>query len=368
MEETKLKYLLAFYSLPEIGSGRLQKILEIFPSLKKAWQAPDIEYHRACSISQLDKKAVTNILKNRSKVDPAKEYQKFLDSGVEVIDQTSEKFPTRLLEIPDPPIVLFYKGNIDLLNKKQLAVVGTRMPTEYGQMVAKKLVTQLANAGLVITSGMALGIDRVAHSLALKASKPTVAVLGAGINQARTVNNGQRFMQQILEGNGLVVSEYPPNVPGTKFTFPARNRIISGLSLGVLVIEAGQKSGTLITANHALEQNREVFAVPGNIFSAKSAGTHELIKQGAKLTDDINDILESLSFARMENDKKEEKKVNLEDPIEQQIYNSLSYDPITIDKLAKSLKLDSSLISAKLSLLELRSLVKNIGGGRFVKQ
>ena len=312
-------------------------------------------------------KTAQKITASRQNINVDKEWTKFQETELKFITENDPEYPQQLREIKSAPFILFYIGNIELLKQKQLAVIGTRRYTEYGKMVVEKIIPQIAQAGIVITSGMAQGIDTLAHLATISSNQPTVAVLGAGISTVQKNNYANKTIGDILSHNGLIISEYPPLAPASKYTFPARNRIVSGLSLGTLVIEAGKKSGTMITVNYALEQNREVFAVPGNIFSNQSEGTHHLIKNGAQVVTSANDILEVLNFAPTQSNIFDQPKIEFTDPEEKLIYKKLSLDPITIDKLAKNCKLDTTTISSKLSLLEMKGLARNISGGRFIK-
>ncbi|MGD8191001.1 DNA-processing protein DprA [Brevibacillus ginsengisoli] len=215
-------------------------------------------------------------------------------SQIQFVSFLDEEFPHALSNIPDPPALLFYKGDFTLLNEPMLAIVGTRKATRYGESVCQYFASGMSKRGMVIISGMALGIDTLAHRFALETGSPTIAVLGCAIDQIYPRQNTSLY-QKIVQ-KGLILSEYPPGTKLHPGMFPERNRIISGLSLGVLVIEAAERSGSLITADHALEQGKEVFAVPGSIFSQASIGPHNLVKQGAKLVTDCQDIVEEFTW------------------------------------------------------------------------
>jgi DNA processing protein len=356
-----MQYIYAF-TLIDLGPATLKKIKTYFGNFEKAWLAPKTGFIKA----GIQEATAEKIITTRKNIHVETEWNKFQESNLNFITIDNPEYPQQLREIKSAPFILFYVGNIKLLKQKQLAVVGTRRFSEYGKMVTEKIIPQIAQAGIVITSGLAQGIDSLAHLATISVDQPTIAVLGAGLIKGRTGYNVSTI-DSILAHNGLIISEYPPNYSASKFTFPARNRIVSGLSLGVLVIEAGVKSGTLITANYALEQNREVFAIPGNIFSDKSTGTHKLIKEGAQVVTSANDILEVLNFAPTQSNIFDQPKIEFEDSEEELIYKKLSLDPIVIDKLAKNCKLNSTIVTTKLSLLELKGLARNIGGGRFIK-
>jgi DNA processing protein len=366
-----LKYLLGFTLIPEMGPARFEKISKNFSYIQQAWQADIGKFQKI-----LGNKTGEKIYQKIQKIDLEKELEALAKEKIEIITPyfkfkdfkgiNFEYFPKNLTEINACPFSLFARGNLEILKQKQLAVIGSRRPTYYGKQIIEKILPEICSSGLIITSGMAMGVDSLAHRQALDNEKPTIAVLGSGLgeNVLRKAFN-YRLGQEIISKNGLLVSEYPPDYQANKFTFPARNRIISGLSLGVLVIEAAEKSGTLITANYALDQNREIMAVPGNIFSQQSLGTNKLIKQGAELITSANDVFKVLDWKISSNQKsnQETEKIELQDEIEKVIYNKLSFDPQSLDQLVLKTKLDISSISVKLSIMEIKGLVKNTGRG-----
>jgi len=364
--QNETKYIYAFSLIPIIGSSTFQKISKGFPDFKTAWHSNLSDFIKQ---TRLREDSAQKIFTLKEKINPEQEWNKFETTGLKLVVFKDINYPKRLREIKTAPFVLFCLGNnLTLLQEKQLAIVGARKNSAYGQMATEKIVTEIAPSGLTITSGLAYGIDQIAHRTALKSGAKTIAVLGSGINEALNRTPTKNLIEEIIDQNGLVVSEYPPNYRSSRFTFPARNRIISGLSLGTLVIEAGEKSGALITARYALEQNREVFAIPGNIFSPNSAGSNNLIKQGAQPITSANDILEIFNFATNAIVKSDNKNVILANETENKVYSTLSFDPLTIDQLAKKCQLDTAIISTTLSMLELKGLSQNIGGGRFVRK
>jgi DNA processing protein len=354
-----------------MGPARFEKISKNFSYIQQAWQADIGKFQKI-----LGNKTGEKIYQKIQKIDLEKELEALAKEKIEIITPyfkfkdfkgiNFEYFPKNLTEINACPFSLFARGNLEILKQKQLAVIGSRRPTYYGKQIIEKILPEICSSGLIITSGMAMGVDSLAHRQALDNEKPTIAVLGSGLgeNVLRKAFN-YRLGQEIISKNGLLVSEYPPDYQANKFTFPARNRIISGLSLGVLVIEAAEKSGTLITANYALDQNREIMAVPGNIFSQQSLGTNKLIKQGAELITSANDVFKVLDWKISSNQKsnQETEKIELQDEIEKVIYNKLSFDPQSLDQLVLKTKLDISSISVKLSIMEIKGLVKNTGRG-----
>jgi DNA processing protein len=276
-------------------------------------------------------------------------------------------YPSQLKEISSAPPVLYFRGDIGILENKSIAIVGSRKFTTYGQRVTENITRDLVRAGLTIVSGLAIGIDGIAHRSALAGEGLTIAVLGTGIDDT-TIYPREHFSlaQDILYGGGAIITEQPPKTPSLKQNFPARNRIMAGLSLGTLVIEAAIGSGSLITAEFALEQNREVFAIPGDIFSPQSAGANFLIKKGAKLVSSATDILEELNISQIQSTHN----LKMFEPLTEEeriIWKVLSNDPIHIDKISKMTRLDTARVASVLSSLEIEGVVKNIGGQNFIK-
>lgn len=274
-------------------------------------------------------------------------------------------YPAILKEISDPPKELYIKGEIIPQDKVAVAVVGTRKYSQYGKQAVLDIAGKLAKLGITIVSGLAKGIDTFAHQAALENNGRTIAVLGSGMDKKSFSPLRNYELGEKIAENGAVISEYPQGTPGAIFTYPQRNRIISGLSLGVVVIEAPQESGALITANLALEQNREVFAVPGDIYSKNSQGTNQLIKMGAKLVNDIEDILEELNLSHLINAPRKEK-VKPETKEEEIILSFLSLQPVHIDEIIKLSKLPVSVVNSTLTVLELRGAVRNLGRNNFI--
>jgi len=273
-------------------------------------------------------------------------------------------YPAILKEIHDPPKELYIKGEITNQDKVAVGVVGTRKFTPYGKQVAFDIVGKLARMGITIVSGLARGIDTFAHQAALEANGRTIAVLGSGLDKASFFPPPNYYLGEKISQQGAVISEYPPGTRGTFFTFPQRNRIISGLSLGVIVIEAPEESGALITAALALEQNREVFAIPGSIYEKNSIGTNRLIKLGAKLVTDVDDILEELNLSHLLTTEK--KKVKPDNKEEEVILSILSAQPIHIDEVIKKSGLSAGIVNSTLMILELKKAVRNLGKGNYI--
>jgi len=287
------------------------------------------------------------------------------EKEIRKITLQDKEYPAILKEISDPPKELYIKGEIIPQDKVAVAVVGTRKYSQYGKQAVLDIAGKLAKLGITIVSGLAKGIDTFAHQAALENNGRTIAVLGSGMDKKSFSPLRNYELGEKIAENGAVISEYPQGTPGAIFTYPQRNRIISGLSLGVVVIEAPQESGALITANLALEQNREVFAVPGDIYSKNSQGTNQLIKMGAKLVNDIEDILEELNLSHLINAPRKEK-VKPETKEEEIILSFLSLQPVHIDEIIKLSKLPVSVVNSTLTVLELRGAVRNLGRNNFI--
>lgn len=269
-----------------------------------------------------------------------------------------KNYPKILKKIKNPPKILYYIGDIRA-KENCLAIVGTRRYSSYGKQVALEIAGDLADAGLTIVSGLAPGIDTFSHRTTVERKKRTISVLGTGLDKESIYpKTNLELAGKIVETGGCLISEYPPGTRGTKFTFPQRNRIISGLSLGTLVIEAKEKSGALITANDAFSQKRKVFAIPGSIYSSNSRGPHALIKKGAKLVENANDILGELNIPSLKLDFKKSKGENNEENL---ILEILEEESLEIEKIIEKTKLSAATIARTLAILEIKGKVKNLG-------
>jgi DNA processing protein len=286
-----LKYLNAFNQSDFLGAQSFKKIKKYFKSYEKAWFANLNEFKKI----NFSENIISEIKKIRLKVNPDKEIQKIIKYHIQILTPQDKLYPPLLKNIAVPPQILYTLGNQSILSQPCLAVVGSRHHSIYGKKVVEKIIPALVEKRIAIVAGLALGIDSLGHQATLRKNGKTIAVLGSGL--ARIYPTSNRFLaKQILEKDGLLISEFPLTSSPLKKHFPMRNRIISGLSLGTVVIEAAERSGSLITANFALEQGRDVFAVPGNIFSQYSQGANMLIQQGAKLVSQPKDILEELDI------------------------------------------------------------------------
>lgn len=285
---------------------------------------------------------------------------------IKTITLEEDLYPPLLKNIFQPPPLLFYQGNLRAeLYARTLAVVGSRRATAYGQMVVKSLVKNLAESGVTIVSGLALGIDALAHEATLSSKGQTIAVLGSGIDRPSFYPKANRYLaDKIVKEGGIIFSEFPPGTEATRFNFPRRNRLISGMAQGTLVVEAAAKSGSLITAHYALEQDREVMAVPGNIFSEQSGGTNHLLKLGARPVTKTEDIQEIFGW---ENTTVNPAMINDLSELEKQILQALASEAKHLDELRALLNVDIGVITATLTLMEIKGLVKNSGQLNYIK-
>jgi DNA processing protein len=277
---------------------------------------------------------------------------------IKKISIEDKNYPILLKKIKNPPKALYFRGEISF-NDSCFAIVGSRRFSPYGKQVALDIAGDLAEAGFIVVSGFAPGIDTFAHSAVLEREKRTIAVLGTGLDEESIYpRSNLKLTEKIIEKGGALISEYPPGTRGNHFTFPQRNRIISGLSLGVLVVEAKEKSGALITASFAFSQKRKVFAVPGSVYSSNSRGCHCLIKRGAKLIENAQDILQEFNLSGKKNNKEKFQGENKEENI---ILKTLLEGSLHIDEIIKKTKLEVSVVNKTLTLLEIKNKVRNLG-------
>lgn len=284
---------------------------------------------------------------------------------IKKITPQDRAYPRLLKEIHCPPKVLYYLGELKKEDELALAVVGTRNPTDYARQAVPFIIRELVGAGITIVSGLALGVDALAHKYALENNGRTIAVLGSGLNSIAPQTNAYLAKKIVASHNGAVVSEYEADTPALPHHFPARNRIISGLSLGTLVIEAAEKSGALITARFALEQNRDVFSLPGSIFREKSIGTNNLIKRGAKLTTSARDILEELNLEKRILESRA-RTILPESTEETLILKFLDSESVHIDMLIRKTGLPTKTLMATLTIMELKGKVQCLAGQNYV--
>jgi DNA processing protein len=354
-----IKYWIGFSFIPSIGCARFNRLETYFGNLEDAWKAGPDEFIRA----GLDKNVVRAIVSWRPRVDLEAEMEKLERYGVQALTWHDALYPSRLKEIHDHPPVLYVRGSLLPEDEWCLAVVGTRRASAYGRQVTEEIVADLAGSRITVASGLAKGIDSIAHRSALDAGGRSIAVFAHGLDIVYPTENtslAQRIVQQ-----GALISEFPLGTRPKPEYFPRRNRILSGISLGVLVVEAGTTSGALITANLALEQNREVLAVPGSILSPASRGTNHLIQEGAKLVRDYRDILEELNLGAVAQ-QIEMKEVLPESDTESILLRQLSAEPTHVDEVCRGSGLPVSTVSSTLAMMELKGLVRTTGNMKYV--
>ncbi len=373
-------YWLALALTPGLGPTRIRKLIEHLGTAERVFQASLTELE-ATGMRAISAQSIAT---GKSLELAKEECGKATEAGARIVSLSDPEYPPRLKEIYDPPVILFVKGSVEVLAQAGIAMVGTRHPTPYGSGMAERLSTDLAARGLVIISGLARGVDTASHRGAVAAKGKTVAVFGTGIDVVYPREN-TRLVEQILALGGALITEFPVGTPPTPQNFPIRNRIISGMSAGVLVVEAAEYSGTRITSRCALEQNRDVYAVPGNVTNKNSWGPNTLIKQGAKLVATWEDVWEELPAevqaalgalsSSLQNESPEAETASLfpdeaSSPHEKKILRLLKADESThIDQLVELLEneMSSSEIFSALFELELNGKVRQLPGKNFVK-
>jgi DNA processing protein len=354
-----LAFWVGFSKVAGIGPARLRLLLDYYGDIQAAWQANPGEL-RAIG---LDRRSVENLVKVRSSLDLEAEVRALERLGVSVLTWESPAYPELLKTIADPPATLYIRGQLTPADEWALAVVGTRRATVYGKECTRLLVRGLVEAGITIISGMAYGIDTEAHQTALKSGGRTLAVLGCGVDIFYPPEN-RKLGQAIIE-SGALISEYPLGTSPESGNFPRRNRIISGLSRGVLLVEGTIQSGARITTDYALEQGREVFAVPGSILHKSSSGPNYLIQNGAKLVTQVNDILEELNLTMVAHHA-EARAIIPDNEIEATLLQGLSTEPVHIDELGQATGLPAADIASTLTMMELKGMVRQVGGMNYV--
>ncbi|MCK9294213.1 MAG: DNA-processing protein DprA [Desulfobulbaceae bacterium] len=364
----KLLDWLALSLTPGLGIRSWNKLLAVFDGPRQVLEADQNRIKKL--VPGLRANIIAGINKEELRAAAEKELERAAGLGIEIITREQDAYPELLRNIDDPPILLYVKGNAALLQSGCIGVVGARAASVYGQRIAEDLSKRLCQRGLTVVSGLALGIDTAAHKGALQASGATLAVLGCGLDVVYPRQNGSLYEE--IACRGALVSEYRLGALPEAFRFPARNRIISGLSLGVVVVEAARKSGSLITADFALEQGREVFAVPGRIDSCKSEGTHRLLQAGAKLVHTVEDILEEFSFpggihhASPLSCQPDCHAVLTEE--EKGLFAYLDVYPQSIDEITRQSGMTVQKVSELLLMLELKGLVESLPGNQYQKR
>lgn len=354
---------LALNFIPGVGPVLIKALLERFGSPKRIFRASRRELARVDGIGE----RLVEVIKETDVQEKVQRELKLIEElNASIVTLTDKSYPNNLRQIFDPPPLLYVRGNLQTSDELAISMVGSRLTSHYGRMITEKIAGDLASHGVTIVSGMARGIDSAAHRGALSVGGRTIAVLGCGVDIVYPRENRHLFKE--ISTHGAVISEFPLSTPPDGANFPKRNRIISGLSLGVVVVQANSRSGSLITAGFALEQNRDVFAVPGNVGMAGSRGTNRLIKQGAKLIESAEDILEEVlpRFQHQELEP-EDRKLSLEEE-EERVFSLLEDEPIHIDSIIAQTRMSASRISTILLQLELKGLVQQLSGKRFVKR
>ncbi len=358
---SEVPFWVAFNLIPGLGSKRYKALLSRFGTLSEAWRATRSELKEA----GLTDSVVRSIAEGREAIDPGAEMERLERAGVRPLTWDDPAYPALLKEIDDAPPLIHVRGKIREADALSVAVVGTRRPTPYGRQVAEELSHQLAANGVCVVSGLARGIDGIAHRAGLSAGGRTLAVLACGLDMTYPPEH-ERLAREI-EDNGALISEQPLGTEPRGDFFPRRNRILSGLSLGVLLVEGGVKSGGLITANCALDQGRDVFAIPGSIFSSQSQGTNLKIGKGeARLVQRVEDILEELNLTMIPQQLEMQELAPATDT-EAEVLRHISKEPVHIDAVCRESGLPAATVSSVLTMMELKGLVREIGSKSYVR-
>ncbi len=354
------RYWLGFSLVVGIGPTRLKRLLEAFGEIERAWHAPP----QALRAAGLSEKLIGSLVEIRERIDLEAELERVEQAGFQVVTWESAQYPRRLSEIASPPPMLYVWGDLRAEDRLAVAIVGTRRPTPYGMAVAREVAAAMAVHGVTVVSGLARGIDRAAHEAALEAGGRTLAVLGSGLDEVYPPEH--RGLAQRIAAQGAVVSDYPLGTRPEAGNFPPRNRIISGLSLAVVVVEAGASSGALITAHFAAEQGRDVLAVPGNITSRASRGCNRLIRDGAMPLTSVDDLLEVLNLDVVARQESAAEQLP-EEPDERKVYQALAGEPVHVDELGARCGMPIARVTAALAMLELKGRVRQVGGMQFMR-
>jgi DNA processing protein len=352
-------YWVGFNLVKGIGAVRLQGLLNHFGDLAIAWRAPMDALHAA----GLSQKLCERVVQMREGINLEKVMSDINSKGIKILIWEDEQYPTRLKEIDQPPPVLYVRGELTKEDFWAVAVVGTRRVSAYGRQIAEELGAYLAANGVSVISGLARGVDAIAHQAAIKNGGRTIAVLGSGVDRIYPPEHAQ--LAEKIIAQGAVISDYAPGTPPDASNFPSRNRIISGLAMATVVVEAGETSGALITAQFAIDQGREVFAVPGNILAPQSKGTNNLIAQGAYPMLSARDLLEILDLRRVSEQRSIRQSIPC-DETEAQLMNFLTHDPLHLDEIQNLSGLPIERVSATLVMMELKGLIRQVGGNNYI--
>ncbi len=356
----ELKYWVALNRIPGLGRVRYSLLQSYFSSMEEAWSASVADLKSA----GLDSKLASRLVSERTDIDPDAEMEALARNNVTALTWHDPAYPSRLKEIYDLPPVLYVRGQLTPADEWCVAVVGTRRPTPYGRQVAEELSYRLAQNGICVVSGLARGIDSIAHRAALDSGGRSVAVLACGLDIVYPPEHAKLALE--IAERGALVSDYPLGLQPRGDFFPRRNRIMSGLSMGVLVVEGDFKSGAIITARLALEQDREVFAVPGSVFSVQSRGTNSLIQQGAKLVQKVEDVLEELNLTMVPHQIEMKESMPATDT-EAELLRHITREPMHVDEVCRGSGLPIATVSSVLAMLELKGMVRQMGPMSYVR-
>ena len=352
-------YWAALRNVTGIGPVRFDRLLTAFGTIHDAWEAD-----AAALRGVLDRRSLESLVAYRRSADPEGEYAALRAEGIEVVTLRHESYPDLLREVPAPPPVIFLRGTITLEDRRAVAIVGTRRLSSYGREMARALARDLAQAGVTIVSGLARGIDGIAHAAALDAGGRTIAVLGNGVRRVYPAEHRQ-LAARITEA-GAVLSDFHPDAPPDGPNFPARNRLISGLALGVVVVEAPMRSGALITVDFAADQGRDVFAVPGSVLSPASAGCNRILRDGARPVRSADDVLEDLRLGEAPQQIPLESPAALDED-SRRILSTLTAEALHIDEIGAVAGIPIASLSALLMTLELQGFVRNVGAQYYAR-
>jgi DNA processing protein len=358
-QRDQTRYWVGISRVKSVGPNRIARLLEHFGDLERAWTAPAAELRAV-----IGDRAAENLVKTRAELALDAELDRIAAAGITVLTRDDPAYPRPLAEIPAPPPVLYAKGHLAIEDGLAVAIVGTRRMTGYGRDVTHRLATDLAEAGVTIVSGLALGVDAIAHQAALRAGGRTLAVLGCGVNVVYPSDHGH-LARRVVEG-GALLSDYPPDRKADAPNFPARNRIIAGLTLATIVTEAPERSGALITTAFAADYGRDVFVVPGSVLAASSAGCNRLLREGARPVTCADDVLDDLNLGRRRDQVAVQAALPLDDD-ERRVLALLSAEPQHIDEIAAAAGLGIAEAGALLLTMELKGLVRNGGAQHYAR-
>jgi DNA processing protein len=357
--DNQKKFWVGLSHVKGLGPVRFEQLLDHFGDVEAIWQASPAVLREV----SLPEKVISNFLKIRASLDLDQILSDYHSKNISVLTWQEDDYPQRLRNIPASPPVLYLNGELGPEDRWSVGVVGTRKITQYGRQVTEEICGTLASQGITIVSGLARGVDTIAHKAALEAGGRTLAILGCGVDRIYPAEN-HALAHQIVK-NGAMISDYVPGTPPDGANFPPRNRIISGLTMATIVIEAGERSGALITARNAIEQGKDVFAVPGPIYAPMSKGPNRLIQEGAFPLLSAKDVLDVLDLEMIEQ-KQEVQTVLPADAFEVTLYEALKYEPLHIDEIKNKVNMPINKVSATLTMMELKGLVKQVGKMRYM--